>query len=278
MNTTDFSDLVAKSSIEIIESLIGKRPSVYFSSSNDVNILNITTGYSVVEVKLTGDIESNMQFVMPVAISSYLCDVMFGGEGDSKDDMDSDDLVSVKDMVKNIFELMSTSGQESGLFQDITFNVGEALFHKTMNGLDKPAYRDVFEFAITVGDKSDKIFILMQNNFYDYLSNNKDSGDTKSGGDFKANASAAEFKNIELISDVGLPIKVRIGSKKMLLRDVINMDIGSVIELDRLVSDPLDIMVDEKVIGKGEVVVVDGNFGVQITEMIDVSDRIIQIT
>jgi flagellar motor switch protein FliN/FliY len=75
------------------------------------------------------------------------------------------------------------------------------------------------------------------------------------------------MKNIGLILDVKLTVRVRIGSKRMLLKDVINMDIGSVVELNRLANDPLDILVDNKIIGKGEVVIVDGNFGIQITEI-----------
>ncbi|MDD3342797.1 MAG: flagellar motor switch protein FliN, partial [Sulfurospirillaceae bacterium] len=79
--------------------------------------------------------------------------------------------------------------------------------------------------------------------------------------------STEEISNIELIKDVKLPIRVRIGSKKMLLKDVLSMDIGSVIELDQLANDPLEILVGDKVIAMGEVVIVDGNFGVQIGEI-----------
>jgi len=76
-----------------------------------------------------------------------------------------------------------------------------------------------------------------------------------------------EIKNISLIMDVQLPVRVRIGTKTILLKDVLKMDIGSVVELDQLANAPLDILVGDKVIAKGEVVIVDGNFGVQITEI-----------
>ena len=82
------------------------------------------------------------------------------------------------------------------------------------------------------------------------------------------------MKNIGLILDVKLPLRVRIGSKKMLLKDVLSMDIGSVIELDQLANDPLEILVDDKVVAFGEVVIVDGNFGVQITQIGTKRDRL----
>jgi flagellar motor switch protein FliN/FliY len=86
-----------------------------------------------------------------------------------------------------------------------------------------------------------------------------------------------EINNISLIMDVKLPVRVRIGKKKMLLKDVLNMDIGSVIELNQLANDPLDILVDNHVIAQGEVVIVDGNFGVQITTIGTKKDRLNQL-
>ena len=80
-----------------------------------------------------------------------------------------------------------------------------------------------------------------------------------------------------LLREVKLPVTVRIGSKRMLLKDVINMDIGSVVELNQLANDPLDILVDNHVIAQGEVVIVDGNFGIQITHIGTKKDRLNQL-
>lgn len=63
----------------------------------------------------------------------------------------------------------------------------------------------------------------------------------------------------------------------MILKDVVSMDIGSVVELDQLVNDPLEILVDDKVIAKGEVVIVDGNFGIQITDIGTKKERLEQL-
>jgi flagellar motor switch protein FliN/FliY len=105
-------------------------------------------------------------------------------------------------------------------------------------------------------------------------SNNQDAKDICSD---EVNLSEEELKNISLILDVKLPVRVRIGKKKMLLKDVLNMDIGSVIELNQLANDPLDILVDNHVIAQGEVVIVDGNFGVQITTIGTKKDRLQQL-
>lgn len=86
-----------------------------------------------------------------------------------------------------------------------------------------------------------------------------------------------EARNIAMLLDVKMQVRVRIGQKKMLLKDVISMDIGSVVELNQLANDPLDILVDDKVIAKGEVVIIDGNFGVQITEIGTKRERLEQL-
>ena len=89
--------------------------------------------------------------------------------------------------------------------------------------------------------------------------------------------SAEEMRNINLIMDVRLPIRVRIGSKRMLLKDVLSMDIGSVIELNQLANDPLEILIGDKVIALGEVVIIDGNFGIQITQIGSKRERLQQL-
>ena len=86
-----------------------------------------------------------------------------------------------------------------------------------------------------------------------------------------------DMKNIRLIMDVRLPLRVRIGSKKMLLKDVLSMDIGSVIELNQLANDPLEVLIGDNPIALGEVVIIDGNFGVQITEIGSKRERLEQL-
>ena len=78
----------------------------------------------------------------------------------------------------------------------------------------------------------------------------KESFSTNSGSceNSDVHLSNEEMNNISLIMDVKLPVKVRIGKKRMLLKDVLNMDIGSVIELNQLANDPLEILVDNNVI------------------------------
>lgn len=83
-------------------------------------------------------------------------------------------------------------------------------------------------------------------------------------------------RTFELLLDVELPICVSFGRAALKLQDAIKLITGSLIELDRGLSDPVDLLVNNCVIARGEVVVVEGNYGVRITEIISQKERLQQ--
>lgn len=91
---------------------------------------------------------------------------------------------------------------------------------------------------------------------------------------FDDGLSAAEKKNIGLIMDLPLQVTVELGRTQKLIRDILEFGSGSIIELDKLAGEPVDILVNGKPIAKGEVVVIDESFGVRITDIIHPSKRL----
>ncbi len=91
---------------------------------------------------------------------------------------------------------------------------------------------------------------------------------------FDDGLSAAEKKNISLIMDLPLQVTVELGRTQKLIRDILEFGSGSIIELDKLAGEPVDILVNGKAIAKGEVVVIDESFGVRITDIIHPSKRL----
>lgn len=85
---------------------------------------------------------------------------------------------------------------------------------------------------------------------------------------------STEKENINLIMDVPLEVTVELGKTQRLIRDILEFAPGSIIELDKLAGEPIDILVNGKVIAKGEVVVIDESFGVRITDIVNPSRRI----
>ena len=80
--------------------------------------------------------------------------------------------------------------------------------------------------------------------------------------------------SLGLIADVEVPVSVRFGRKEMLLEEILKLSQGSCIELDRRVDDPVELLVNSKLLATGEVVVVDGRYAVRITEIVSQSERI----
>lgn len=90
----------------------------------------------------------------------------------------------------------------------------------------------------------------------------------------RGGANQAPKWNMDLILDVELGVTVSFGETQMPLRDVVKLGVGSVIALDRGVNDPVTILVNDKPIATGEVVVVEGNYGVKVLEVESTAERI----
>jgi len=88
---------------------------------------------------------------------------------------------------------------------------------------------------------------------------------------------AQEQGNIGLIMDVYMEMTVELGRTKKLIKEILGMGEGTIIELDKLAGEPVDILVNHKLIAKGEVVVIDENFGVRVTEIVPRAERMSEI-
>jgi flagellar motor switch protein FliN/FliY len=86
--------------------------------------------------------------------------------------------------------------------------------------------------------------------------------------------SGPESRNIELLMDVDLPIAIELGRTKMSIADILALGPGSVVELNKLAGEPVDLLVNQRVVARGEVVVVDENFGLRITQLMTPEERL----
>jgi flagellar motor switch protein FliN/FliY len=80
--------------------------------------------------------------------------------------------------------------------------------------------------------------------------------------------------NLSLLLDIPLKVTVELGRTNKMIKDILELSQGSIIELDKLAGEPVDILVNNKFIAKGEVVVIDENFGVRVTDIVNQWDRI----
>ncbi|MGM0533454.1 MAG: flagellar motor switch protein FliY [Campylobacterota bacterium] len=260
-----------------IEGLIGQKPEVELKSQQEKAMASAPMSMTYIDV--SGDYEGKMAVAITPAVATALSDMMLGGEGESQNDMTDDDLDATKEIVSNIFGAISTSlgGQQD--MPKLNFSISDIEFFEEKVEVSDFTYSVTFHFVL--GVINGEMNILFDEALKKSIAPQEESSQpasqstgAPSGTESLGSLSPEQQKNINLLMDVKLPVKVRIGTKKMLLKDVLAMDIGSVVELDQLANDPLEILVDDIVIAMGEVVIVDGNFGIQVTEIGSKAERL----
>ena len=90
--------------------------------------------------------------------------------------------------------------------------------------------------------------------------------------------SGDETRNLDLILDIPLTVTVELGRSKLLINDLLQLGQGSVIELTKLVGEPLEVLVNNKLVARGEVVVVNDKFGVRLTDIVSPMERVQSLT
>ncbi len=89
-----------------------------------------------------------------------------------------------------------------------------------------------------------------------------------------AAVSSSRSRTMDLLLDVDLPVSISFGKAELPMRDVLKLTTGSIVELNRGITDPVEVLVNHCLIARGEVVVVDGNYGVRIQEIVSRQDRL----
>ncbi len=286
----DFIKIFIQEVVSTLEGLVGKAPSVGLekevSHSEEAWESLISAPYARVMVSAIEKEESSIELLAPVVLVTALSDLMLGGEGASKEEMDNDDLDAFKEMASNIFGAIATSLKSQELLPKLNFTTINAEIAKELPKKEDYAKAIVFSFKMEAIKESQIILLTTAAFERQFEKTHKEEKEetiksvTEAAEEIKthdASLENIEIRNISMLLDVKLNVKVRIGQKKMILKDVVSMDIGSVVELDQLVNDPLEILVDDKVIAKGEVVIVDGNFGIQITDIGTKKERLEQL-
>jgi len=87
----------------------------------------------------------------------------------------------------------------------------------------------------------------------------------------------ADESNLNLLLDIPLKVTVELGRTQKQIKEILELSQGSIIELDKLAGEPVDILVNNKLIARGEVVVIDENFGVRVTDIVSQWDRVQKI-
>jgi len=93
----------------------------------------------------------------------------------------------------------------------------------------------------------------------------------------ETNETELDRKNLDFILDIPLQVTVELGRTKLLVKDVLQLNQGAVVELTKLAGEPLDIFVNSKLVARGEAVVVNEKFGVRLVDIVSPNERVEKI-
>jgi flagellar motor switch protein FliN/FliY len=256
-------------------------------------ISNIVPPIVLVKIKVSGDVDADAMIALPPNLAASLSDMMMGEEASNREDVSEDDLDAAKEIVSNIFGAISNSLSAQKELPILSFSIQSIELIGDDDEVSLEAFSRMYVYKFNLESIHSLLMFIIDEKLKNILfpsANSaadtpieKDTVNTSTSSHVSSNCeddimlSDEELKNIGLIMDVKLPVRVRIGKKRMLLKDVLNMDIGSVIELNQLANDPLEILVDNHIVAQGEVVIVDGNFGIQVTTIGTKKERLTQL-
>ena len=286
---SEFMKLFEDETAATIEALVGVAPSLELKEEQELSIIsNIVPPIVLVKVTVSGDIDANVMIALPPNLAASLSDMMMGEEASDREDVNEDDIDAAKEIISNIFGAISNSLSAQKELPILSFSVSDVQNVTDEGEVSLEDFAKMYVYKFNLDSLNSLLMFIVDEKFSDAIDGKTASDSTVDIEESKSSDSAPcssgdihlnndELNNISLIMDVKLPVRVRIGKKRMLLKDVLNMDIGSVIELNQLANDPLEILVDNHVIAEGEVVIVDGNFGVQITTIGSKKERLTQL-
>jgi len=284
---SEFIKLFESETTGTIEALIGEAPTLQLQEEQELSIIsNIIPPIVLIHISISGAVDAKGMIALPANLAASLADLMMGEEVSEREDVSDDDLDASKEIISNIFGAIGNSISAQKDIPALSFAIEGIEFKNTEDEVSLEDFSKMYVYKFNVGDLSSLYMFIIDEQLKNVLEGKSESSlgsstdtalDTSEKSSSNIEMSNDEMRNIGLIMDVKLPVRVRIGRKKMLLKDVLNMDIGSVIELNQLANDPLEILVDNNVIALGEVVIVDGNFGVQITSIGSKKERLNQL-
>ncbi len=278
---SDLSNIIKSEICNTLESLLSTSVSIADikpTSTNDLvdqQCICIDTNFEFSNFKSV-----NWKFYIPSKAATKFEFMMLGGIGDLKEVIDDEIADAVNEIVSNICGSMTTPINAQA-FDDLGTVSFAIAGNKIVQCDENPSIDNMFKFDITLGDDDIIIFIEFSPESLPYLSmistgiqgapTEEASAsvplDTTSAVANNAISSLLgdeSVENLKLLFDIKFKLSVRLGTKVLLLKDVMGWDTGTIIELEQMVNEPLDILVNGIQIGKGEAVIVEGKFGIKI--------------
>lgn len=276
---SDLSNVFKNELSNTLEQLLGKKAKISETKKLD----DIFESSSFIEADVKFDIKglsSAIVFYIPTISATKFEYLMLGGMGDLKEDIDDETTDAVNEIVSNICGSFCTASNAQGM-PDI---VGMKSEIKGTKKVEKSALsgKEIYLFNISLEEDATPILISFEKTFSPFFSLITGVNEEKPVVSTPTAPVAPTItqtqsivgvpnpsKNLELLYNVRLKLSVRLGTKIVLLKDILRWDVGEIIELEQMVNEPLEILINGVKIGEGEAVIVEGKFGLKIKKIIN---------
>lgn len=223
-------------------------------------------------------VSSNINFYIPTLTATKFEYLMLGGMGDLKEHLDDEVTDAINEIVSNICGSFCTSVNAQGL-ADIGSIKSEVKNSLIVEGSSLSTKQNIYVMTLSLDSEKSAVVISFDGIVLPFFSSitgvvSSDSEIKNEIAPVQNNSNNAHAphnvqlpKNLELLYNIKLKLSVRLGTKVVLLKDILRWDVGEIIELEQMVNEPLEILVNGVQIGVGEAVIVEGKFGLKIKKI-----------
>ena len=286
---SDLSNIFKDELSNTLEQLLSKNSQVVTVSALSTDSFNSTQLVEcIVKFDFKG-VSSEVIFYIPTISATKFEYLMLGGMGDLKDNIDDEITDAINEIVSNICGSFCTSVNAQG-HADIGTIKSEVKSSKIVDGSILASKSGIYEFILSLSEEKLPVIISFDEIIRTFFSSI--TGVVLTQEELPKNTQIAPVvnsaptpsanliqtpKNLELLYNVKLKLSVRLGTKVVLLKDILRWDVGEIIELEQMVNEPLEILINGIKIGEGEAVIVEGKFGLKIKKIGNEDFRLNQI-
>lgn len=276
---SDLSNILKSELANTLEQLLSKKTKVdsVEKFKNDTNLTQLIECNVKLDMK---GLSSIIHFYIPAVSATKFEYLMLGGMGELKETIDDETTDAINEIVSNICGSFSTLVNAQGL-SDVGSIKSEIKSTIKVENSVLSAKDDAYEFTISLDDEKYRLMVVFDKLLLPYFSaitgiyqeepkvQVVPSAPVSNNTGSSNSSVTPTSKNLELLYNVKLKLSVRLGTKIVLLKDILRWDVGEIIELEQMVNEPLEILINGVKIGEGEAVIVEGKFGLKIKRIIN---------
>jgi flagellar motor switch protein FliN/FliY len=238
--------------------LLGVKYNIIDMKVHNTNDTILEGSYIVGFFEVEGVVDSRMLFLLPTEVATALAGTMLPESNDVRESVDEDGLNVIMEIIADIFNITVSTLKSTYDIPTLKFRLVDTAFLPTVDKTTMSSFDKVLNFSVAIGNVDGKMSFIMKQDVFDCL-----SIITNRPATIKQHTSTTNYND-----NIKVDVRVLVGNFDVTIGELNSLVAGNLFKLDTLVNEPLYIYVGGTCFAKGDVVGVDGNFGIQVTEVL----------